>query len=122
MYASSHFRCIWLQVRVWSLKEHQFTPQQLSPVICRRRHRITAPLSSSPSKADVNVIPETPPCKLSKSQASTPTSVLDGLSELDPNLLHGSEPGGKRNVRQALSPVLEGRKRPRTIRDYFTSS
>lgn len=108
-------------VRVWSLKEHQFTPKQLPPLVCQRRRRITAQLPSSPSKTNLNIIPETPPCKLLNSQASTPTSVLDALSELDPNLAHGSDPAGKRNVRLALSPALEGRKRPRTILDYFST-
>ncbi|KAG0603589.1 hypothetical protein M758_10G105300 [Ceratodon purpureus] len=108
-------------VRIWSLKEHQFTRQQLPPLICHRRHRVSAQ-PSSPSNVNLNIIPETPPCKLSKPVANTPTSVLDGLAELDPNLPYGTASGAKRNVRQALSPVLDGRKRPRTIRDYFSLS
>uniref|UniRef100_A0A7I4AZV3 Denticleless protein homolog n=1 Tax=Physcomitrium patens TaxID=3218 RepID=A0A7I4AZV3_PHYPA len=106
-------------VRVWSLKEHEFTRHQLPSLFCHRLHCVSTSPSST-SNDDVSVIPETPQPKQPKSLASTPTSVLDSLSELHPNLPHGSSPRAKRDIRQVLSPVFDGRKRPRTIRDYFS--
>lgn len=97
------------------MKELRFSQRYTSPpLVCHRRHRISAqPLSPEPEPVPSDLMLKGSQKQLIKSHATA------SLSELDPNLSHGgSEHGDDKSF--SISPMLDRRKRPRTIRDYFS--
>lgn len=113
------------QVRIWSMREHRFTHQQSSPLVSHR-HRIIA----QPFSPDVSLPDTTPPLtsdnKLQLQPANQKHLQAAVLSELNPNipntLARGASQQGKIETNKAISPLLDVRKRSRTIRDYFYQS
>lgn len=104
------------QVRVWSMKELRFSQRYTSPpLVCHRRHRISAqPLSPEPEPVSSDLLVKASPNQMIKSHATA------SLSELDPNLIHGESEHSREDKSYSMSPMLDRRKRPRTIRDYFS--
>ena len=104
------------QVRVWSMKELRFSQRYTSPpLVCHRRHRISAqPLSPEPEPVSSDLLVKASPKQMIKSHATA------SLSELDPNLIHGESEHSREDKPYSMSPMLDRRKRPRTIRDYFS--
>ena len=98
------------------MKELRFSQRCTSPpLVCHRRHRISAqPLSPEPEPVSSDLLVKGSPKQMIKSHATA------SLSELDPNLIHGESEHSREDKSYSMSPMLDRRKRPRTIRDYFS--